>query len=474
MNTRIRTAFSFLLFLALVASVSATVAQGPEPAGEGIQQAPQPQAVVQDALNLELVGQLAGPARSVAVQGSYAYVISTDAELPGLRIIDVSDPTAPSQVGFCDLPGGARDVAVEGSYAYVATWDSGLRIIDVSAPANPSETGSYDTPGYAVEVALAGNYAYVADGPSGLRIIDVSIPAAPSEEGFYEVVTGRVAVMGSYAYVVDGGLRIIDVSNPTAPSEAGFYGDDYAEDVAVAGNYAYVASGFDGLHIIDVSTPAEPTETGACSTYPGYAYNVVVAGSYAFVPYAFLEGGFALGIIDVSDPSAPFEAGFYELDNAAHVAVAGNYIYVAAGDGGLLILRFAPPLIVVPIDIKPDSNRNSIMCDNEKAIIAVAILTDPDFDATTVDHTTVTFEGASETHVRKGSGEPVRREVDVDGDGDIDLLFQFRLGDTTLTCESTEGTLRGQTFDGQAIQGTDAVRMINPGPFVSPLLYDGK
>ncbi|NIQ88705.1 MAG: hypothetical protein GWN93_06320, partial [Deltaproteobacteria bacterium] len=72
----------------------------------------------------------------------------------------------------------------------------------------------------------------------------------------------------------------------------------------------------------------------------------------------------------------------------------------------------------VSVDIKPGSHRNSIMCHNEKAVIEVAILTDQEFDATTVDHTTVTFEGASEIHVRKGSGEPVRHEHDVDGDGD--------------------------------------------------------
>jgi hypothetical protein len=64
-------------------------------------------------------------------------------------------------------------------------------------------------------------------------------------------------------------------------------------------------------------------------------------------------------------------------------------------------------------------------------------------------------------------------EDDVDGDGDIDLVFHFRLGDTTITCESTTGTLRGETFDAQAIRGTDAVRMIDPGPFESPLLHDG-
>lgn len=58
------------------------------------------------------------------------------------------------------------------------------------------------------------------------------------------------------------------------------------------------------------------------------------------------------------------------------------------------------------------------------------------------------------------SGEPSRHEEDVDGDGDTDLVFHFRLDDTDLTCNSTEGTLTGKTFDGQAIEVTDSVNMI--------------
>ena len=120
-------------------------------------------------------------------------------------------------------------------------------------------------------------------------------------------------------------------------------------------------------------------------------------------------------------------------------------------------------MIEVDIDIKPGSDPNSINCNNEKGMIAVAILTTEDFDATAVDHTTVSFEGASHAHVDRKSGEPRRHEEDVDGDGDIDLVFHFRLGDTDLTCDATEGTLMGATFDGQAITGADSVRMIDRG-----------
>jgi hypothetical protein len=117
--------------------------------------------------------------------------------------------------------------------------------------------------------------------------------------------------------------------------------------------------------------------------------------------------------------------------------------------------------VVVEIDIKPGSDPNSINCQNENGVITVAILTTDNFDALTVDHTTVTFEGAGEAHVNKKSGMPRRHEYDVDYDGDVDLVFHFRYGDTALDCASTEGALTGQTYDGQIINGGDAVRMVN-------------
>ena len=116
----------------------------------------------------------------------------------------------------------------------------------------------------------------------------------------------------------------------------------------------------------------------------------------------------------------------------------------------------------VEIDIKPGSDSNPINC-SSRGVVAVAILTTEDFDATLVDHATVTFKGASEAHVDKKNGEPRRHQEDADGDGDVDLVLHFRLSDTDLTCESTGGILTGETFDDRAIIGADVVRMIDRG-----------
>jgi len=164
--------------------------------------------------------------------------------------------------------------------------------------------------------------------------------------------------------------------------------------------------------------------------------------------------------------------GFTVVMNAtASVNPGLNHIKLAIADAGdefwdshVLIKSesfvCAPPTFDVDIDIKPGSDPNSVPCNNPDFAIPVAILSDADFDATTVDHTTVTFHGASESHIDRRTGLAKRHEEDVDGDGDLDLVFHFRLSDTDLDCGSTEGTLMGETYDGTPISGSDALNMI--------------
>ena len=145
--------------------------------------------------------------------------------------------------------------------------------------------------------------------------------------------------------------------------------------------------------------------------------------------------------------------------------VPGDYtvkVCVTDKDGGSGCDTAVVSVLPVPvhIDIKPGSDPNSINCKNGKEVITVAILSDASFDATTVDHATVVFEGARETHMDRG-GQPQRHEEDVNGDGRVDLVLHFRLEDTSLSCGSVDGTLKGMTFGGRWIEGTDAVRMID-------------
>jgi hypothetical protein len=108
---------------------------------------------------------------------------------------------------------------------------------------------------------------------------------------------------------------------------------------------------------------------------------------------------------------------------------------------------------IVEIDIMPDSYPNSISLESNGEV-PVAVLSNGDFDASTVDTSTVVFTGA----------EPVKWTMeDVDGDGDIDMLFHFMTQELNSDENSTEATLTGDTTDGKHIKGSDSVNIVPKG-----------
>ena len=160
--------------------------------------------------SLHMVGQVGGRTEDVAVQGDYAYVAV------GLRLVvlDVSQPITPTEIGSTTpFPQFVAGVTVSGTLACVADGMAGLRIVDVSNPSAPVEIGVYDTPGYAEDIAVAGQYAYVADGHCGLRIVDISDPAHPVEVAYAYPLNYvfDVAVDGQYVYLAAAGAGLLVV-----------------------------------------------------------------------------------------------------------------------------------------------------------------------------------------------------------------------------------------------------------------------
>jgi hypothetical protein len=88
-------------------------------------------------------------------------------------------------------------------------------------------------------------------------------------------------------------------------------------------------------------------------------------------------------------------------------------------------------------------------------VVPVVVMTTQGFDASIVAPYSVVFAGAS----------PVRwRLVDVDRDGDMDMLFHFRTQELfDLNGDSLEATLTGETSDGTAFKGTDSVNIVPEG-----------
>jgi hypothetical protein len=148
-----------------------------------------------------------GNARGVCLDEGTAFVALEEL---GLAMFDVSDPTAPVELGSVDTPGEARAVAASGGYAYVADWRAGVQVVDVSDPMDPEIVATIATPGNAAGIFYHGERVYVADHTGGLRVYDVSDPAEPKAAGYLETpYANGVFVTDSYVFIADRDLGLV-------------------------------------------------------------------------------------------------------------------------------------------------------------------------------------------------------------------------------------------------------------------------
>lgn len=253
----------------------------------------------------------------VVIAGNYAYVLDHS-----FHIIDISDPSKPTLSGTFEHNDIANDVAINGEYAYIVYSRTGeirqgLKILDISNPVNPVQIGSLDISDQ-YEIVFKENYAYVLNN-TRLKIINVVNPSNPHQIGQFDVEGKRAVgftIYGDFAYVANwsDGLRIIDITDPLNVFEAGFYNiGTNAESVSVSGEFVYVASGYDGLQVIDMANPEDPIKIGFLDVdgdnYIYYANDVASDAEYAYVAYGkyglcVIGKNHPVGIEDISDPTS--------------------------------------------------------------------------------------------------------------------------------------------------------------------------
>lgn len=267
----------------------------------------------------------------------------------GLRILTLLGG-AIAQIGYLDTPQAALDVDAHGGIAVVAD-NTSLRIIDVSDPTAPVEVSSYPTL-YATSVQLVGTRAYVAAGLD-LLILDISDPTNPMPVGSYPTsnmvsasVDGDYAVIGTLQ-----GLELVDLRDPSLPmlqfSQGS--GDEGGEAIEIAGR-TFWADG-DTFRILETALPVEFNSYYAYGHYydPGIGpvFGMALEGN---VLYALRGNGgteliSAYDATDAMNPTLLGEAGvtFGLPTLGLGVAAYGGFVYVAHAGDGLLRFDFRDP-----------------------------------------------------------------------------------------------------------------------------------
>ncbi len=299
-----------------------------------------------------LVGHYDGNFHDVALDGAgNAFLGDTQ----GLRVLDIADPTNPSELGFLQTNGAILDVEIMGTTAYLASYANRLYIVDISNPHNPQALGSLAMPDAVDDVAVQGGYAYVACWSGGLRVVDVSDPVHPKEVVSFSLpgntgLAKGVAVAGNYAYVLysdidahESGIWVFDIVSPAnvqLVDDLGIPGADF-QDLVINGDILYAAESSTGMRAIDINVPLAIRVMG---TYPaGNSHAVTYEQGQVYLTVED-PGGAGLGGLAAYDANVPLVLvpdGFYSLPDSSHgIAAQGDLVYVPRDFSGLYILRY--------------------------------------------------------------------------------------------------------------------------------------
>ncbi len=342
-----------------------------------------------------------GFAMDIALQGQYAYIAD---QTGGLRVFDISIPTAPVEVAVYDTPGSAEGVDIFGTRAYVADGEAGLLVLDITNPTALVLITSLDTPGTAYSLKAAGDLVYLADGEAGLRLLDIS-EAPPIEVGSYQqlgipldvqangdvlytaagrqglivhdashlpdlVETTRLPAVDSLnklslaeatLYGLDSeNLRVFSLEDPLQPQALGSLQVGPASDLAVLGDFAYLAAGTSGIKIVDLHEPANPQDLGLVPLTPGGGLTKLIQARDNFL-YVLAEPvtidsvptGGGLFVLDASLPERPLPVLYWpattsptDFSLVEHYAVVAETTSWWEGDfsrGGVHVLDLSSP-----------------------------------------------------------------------------------------------------------------------------------
>ena len=222
---------------------------------------------------LAAAGAIKGQVASVV--GKWAYLF----DQADFFIVDVSDPTAPREIGRYRQSGpvSPASLGLSPPYLYVTDYVRGLLVIDLTDPAAPKEVGAaeYDHQNltYLVQRAEADKF-YLSDDTAA--VLQISIPAIQPGPGCRSIRTCQPAGEGRRQLCLRQhplGLANCGSDRPCRSIEAGFYAlpkaaggggglwpvDDYLYLTEVD-DYAYLSAPQSTLRVIDVSDPARPRQ----------------------------------------------------------------------------------------------------------------------------------------------------------------------------------------------------------------------
>jgi hypothetical protein len=296
-------------------------------------------------------------ANRIVGDGDYLWAYGSGGDIGIVKLLDVSDPLAPVELGFTEAtplpesPGSDFFLEMSAQYPLVfIQTDAFFEGFDFTDPASPTKIADWEA-GDVAHLHRTGNrlYAWGQGNEQDVLVFDVTDPASPLFLGKSQGINqwaDRFVGEGNTFFGVDyGSLTLYDATDPNAFVELGTYSPGgRIEDIKISGNLVFLATRGMGLRIVDVTDPANPVEVGAfMAGLPMLdADRVAVDGDRAF-----LSVDSTLHALDVTDPGLVVELGTYAHNRSTNTLLALGNLAVVLDGWGPSVVDFTDPLLPV-------------------------------------------------------------------------------------------------------------------------------
>jgi len=353
--------------------------------------------IVDSSGNLVIELPLLDEPRGAVLYGNYLMVAAGNS---GIQVVDVSNPSVPRTETNIVTTGYVTAVDVVGTTAYATSVNEGvgfLDVIDVATVTSPGLLETYSGFSEPLDIKVAGNFAYVADGIGEIRMVDLVNKQMSSMDVPDPARVVKLTIDDGYLYCADakdsdgkGDVHVYDITTPGSPilqSTVSASQMKAPKDVAVAGEYAFVADGFNGIHVLDVFDKAA-CEYVRTSGVPGFTRDLCVnsSGDWVYVSEA------NVGLSIVKRVGGTVESTLV-LSNPNGVDEKTKFIFVADGDEGLAVInsenKSNPSVFHVSSgdfarDVKVVASHENVLVSGTAALTAFELLYDENGNFTDV------------------------------------------------------------------------------------------